>query len=154
MYTRLPLHHYTHPSPTPTHPLHPTSPHSPHPTPKVFKTFRDIASAEGKNSQDRKKDLIVKLLRAAQGIESGFIIRALQGKLRIGLAEQSVLVALAHASCLAKDGGKNNESGKSKAEGQLAGELEYAAQAVKQAYSECPCFDDLVPALLHHPIEV
>lgn len=117
-----------------------------HPCPQVFKIFRDIATAEGKASQDRKKALIQKLLRSAQGIESGFIIRALQGKLRIGLAEQSVLVALAHAAVLAKNAADDRR------EAELAGILEEAAQLVKQAYSECPSFDDLVPALLQHPI--
>lgn len=125
------------------HPLLCRSSHAPTAV-QVFKTFRDIATAEGKASQDRKKSLIQKLLRAAQGIESGFIIRALQGKLRIGLAEQSVLVALAHAAVLAR--------GAAQPESELAGVLEEAAQLVKQAYSECPSFDDLVPALLQHPI--
>ncbi len=59
---------------------------------------------------------------------------ALQTKLRIGLAEQSVLVALGHAAQL-------HQGGSSDKDGKLAERLEVAAQLVKQAYSECPSYD-------------
>ena len=71
----------------------------------------------------------------------------LQGKLRIGLAEQTVLVALAHAVLLQRQGDKDKD-------GKLAGQLEEAAQAVKYVFSQCPSYDELIPALLNHPISV
>jgi hypothetical protein len=49
-----------------------------------------------------------------------------QGKLRIGLAEQTVLVALAQASLLHEE---NKEQGIKKYDAALAGRLETAAQA-------------------------
>jgi DNA ligase-1 len=113
----------------------------------VFAGFKQIAAVSGDKSQDRKKGAIQKLLTAAKGLEAGYVMRALQGKLRIGLAEQTVLVALAHAAVLEKDGGIK---GSSEA---VAGRLEQASQIVKQVYSECPSFDELIPALLAHPIE-
>lgn len=70
-----------------------------------------------------------------------------QGKLRIGLAEQTVLQALGHAIVLQHDGAKNHDGG-------LAGRMETGAQKVKQAYSECPSYDKLIPALLQHPLSV
>jgi DNA ligase-1 len=70
-----------------------------------------------------------------------------QGKLRIGLGAETVLVALAHAQMLHRHGGSNDGGG-------LANRLEVATQAVKQAYSQCPSYDALIPALLKYPIEV
>ena len=57
-----------------------------------------------------------------------------QSKLRIGLAEQSVLTALAHSTLLERIGAKDKD-------GKLADHLEHATQIVKQAYSECPSYD-------------
>eukprot|EP00882_Tetradesmus_deserticola_P018805 GHRQ01020193.1.p1 GENE.GHRQ01020193.1~~GHRQ01020193.1.p1 ORF type:complete len:419 (+),score=239.96 GHRQ01020193.1:148-1257(+) len=111
----------------------------------VLKTFREIAKASGQSSQEKKKGLISKLLVASKGCEPGYIMRSLQAKLRIGLAEQSVLVAIAHAVLLHKEGSKDKD-------GKLADRLEQASQTVKTAYSECPSYDMLIPALLAHPI--
>lgn len=69
----------------------------------------------------------------------------MQGKLRIGLQEQGLLTALAQAVYLQREGAKGTA---------LAVHLEEAGQAVKQVYSECPSFDELVPALLSAPIQV
>jgi len=50
---------------------------------------------------------------------------ATQGKLRIGLGEETVLAALAHAASLEKEGAKGSSE-------DVAGRLERAAQIVKQ----------------------
>jgi len=111
----------------------------------VFKAFKDIAAAEGAKSQERKKGMIVKLLVGAKEGEAGYLMRALQGKLRIGLAEQTVLVALAHAILLQRE----EVSGKSES---LASKLEEGSQILKRVYSECPSYDEIIPALLTAPL--
>lgn len=78
-------------------------------------------------------------------------VTLLQGKLRIGLAEQTVLAALAQAVLLQRPENQDNGKGKGST---TAGQLEEASQAVKYVYSQCPSYDQLIPALLTHPISV
>jgi DNA ligase-1 len=79
----------------------------------VHKGLLAIATIEGQGAQGRKVDGIKKLLSAADShnagkhvdiekdkggpSESKFIVRTLEGKLRLGLAEKTVVVALAQA---------------------------------------------------------
>ena len=67
----------------------------------VYDDFCKIARMSGHGSQDRKVGAIRKLLaRAATGAEAKYIVRALQGNLRIGLGARSVNVCIAHALAL------------------------------------------------------
>lgn len=65
----------------------------------VFDSLKQIAKSTGKDSQSRKIGIINKLLTASdsKSSEAKFIVRSLEGKLRIGLAEKTVLVGLAQA---------------------------------------------------------
>lgn len=78
----------------------------------VHKGLMDVATVSGNGGQGRKVDLIKKLLSAADALSTGrvdiskdkggpseakFLVRFLEGKLRLGLAEKTVLVAIAQA---------------------------------------------------------
>lgn len=141
----------------------------------VLQVFREIASISGSSSQKLKVDKIKKLLVAVQdSAETKYIIRGLQGKLRIGLAQSTVLVALAHALIMTIPStvvvGEESESGE---DGVDDGEdiqynpisaaltddslpvektLEAAANMVRKVYSEVPSYDALLDAALKVPL--
>jgi DNA ligase 1 len=99
-----------------------------------------LTLASRSQSQQRKGDIIKSLLVSCQSHESRYLVRSLIGKLRIGLAEQSMLVALAHA-CVKSYGEPLTESnGKER--------LERGTLSVKDAFCQCPSYDILVDVLV------
>jgi len=66
----------------------------------VWDQLKKIAKTKGEKAQSRKVDLIKAMMIKCVGQEAKYLIRALQGKLRIGTANQTVLVALATAFAL------------------------------------------------------
>ncbi|WFD47869.1 hypothetical protein GLX27_002533 [Malassezia furfur] len=117
--------------------------------PSVFKQLTEIARASGTKSQDKKLGIIKRLLAACTGDESKYLIRSLEGKLRIGLAEKTVLVAVAHAVVLASLGDEAHTMDRE----ELAAKLEHDANIVKAVFSELPSYNVLIPALLEHGID-
>ena len=62
---------------------------------RVYETLFKIASLEGKGSQDLKMKYISSLLNDAAPIEAKFVLNILLGTLRLGIAENTVMDALA-----------------------------------------------------------
>jgi len=71
---------------------------------RVYETLFKIARLEGSRSQDMKMKYISSLLNDATPIEASFILKILLGTLRLGVAENTVMDALA----IAYTGSKEN----------------------------------------------
>ncbi|KAB1226787.1 DNA ligase 1 [Morella rubra] len=94
----------------------------------------------GKDSQEKKKNHIKGLLVATTDCEPQYLIRLLQTKLRIGLAEQTLLAALGQAAVYTEEHSTPPPN--------IQSPLEEAVKIVKQVYSLLPVYDKIVPALL------
>lgn len=118
----------------------------------VFDRFKMIAEMKGQAAQNKKVEKVQSLLVACRECEARYIVRSLSGKLRIGLAEQSLLVSLAKAFVIneiyvKKDKQPNLESEKFKAQ------VDAAAEAVKAAYNRLPNYDILSNVLIEKGID-
>ena len=71
---------------------------------RVYETLFKIAKLEGSRSQDMKMKYISSLLNDANPLESSYILKILLGTLRLGVAENTVMDALA----IAFSGNKEN----------------------------------------------
>ncbi|KAK0385819.1 hypothetical protein NLU13_6996 [Sarocladium strictum] len=125
----------------------------------VLQGLMTIATVTGNGAQGRKVDGIKKLLSAADAQRTGkidinkdkggpseakYIVRFLEGKLRLGLAERTVLVSLAQAVVL------HEASQKGKVPS--TAELEKGESILKTVYSELPSYDIIIPAMMSHGI--
>nr|XP_012616515.1 DNA ligase 1 isoform X2 [Microcebus murinus] len=123
----------------------------------VFAKFLDIARLTGSASTAKKMDIIKSLFVACRHSEARFIARSLSGRLRLGLAEQSVLAALAQAVSLTPPGQGFPpavvDAGKGKTAEARKTWLEEQGMTLKQTFCEVPDLDRIVPVLLEHGLE-
>ncbi|KAH6890386.1 ATP-dependent DNA ligase [Thelonectria olida] len=125
----------------------------------IHQGLMNIATVTGNGAQGRKVDLIKKLLSATDAhnvgkidvnkdkggpSEAKFIIRFLEGKLRLGLAERTVLVSLAHAIVA--------HEADAKGKAPTTSDIENGESILKTVYSELPSYDVIIPAVLEHGI--
>ena len=124
----------------------------------VRKGLIEIATVSGNGAQGLKISIITKLLASADTAgekvditkdkggpsEAKFIIRFLEGKLRLGLAEKTVLRSLAQAvaahEAQQRDAVPSTE------------EIAEAERVLKTVHSELPSYDIIIPAILKHGI--
>ena len=131
----------------------------------VHEGLLGIAKVQGHGAQDKKVSGIKKLLSAAdtetagkgsKGVditknkggpsEAKYIVRFLEGKLRLGLAEKTVLVALAQAVAMHEAASKDEKT-------PSADKLAEAESNLKAVYSELPAYEVIIPAMLEHGLE-
>ena len=100
-------------------------------------------------SSAQKIALIKKMLVSAQGSEARYITRSLLGKLRCGLADQTVLVSLGHATVLTPPGGDEDCAVSSK---NMVSAKEDAAEVVKTSFCEFPNFEHIIEMIREHGV--
>lgn len=114
---------------------------------RVFNTYKDIALMSGKEVMRRRSDAIKCLLRDAQGPEVNLIIRGLQQKMRIGLAESSALAAIGYAFALHFLGRHMMHSMEAEALQLL---LNTGAASFARIFYEVPSLEVVIQAVLDH----
>ncbi|XP_041804951.1 DNA ligase 1 [Chelmon rostratus] len=123
----------------------------------VFRKLKEIASMSGNSAMNKKIDIIKGLFVACRFSEARYIVRSLAGKLRIGLAEQSVLSALSQAVCLTPPGQGFPpaviDAGKGMSAESRRAWIEEKSLILKQTYCEMPNYDVLIPVLLKEGID-
>ncbi|XP_062285030.1 DNA ligase 1 [Scomber scombrus] len=123
----------------------------------VFRKLKEIASMSGNSAMNKKIDIIKGLFVACRFSEARYIVRSLAGKLRIGLAEQSVLSALSQAVCLTPPGQGFPpaviDAGKGMSAESKRAWIEQKSLILKQTYCEMPNYDVLIPVLLKEGID-
>ncbi|KAG9508969.1 DNA ligase 1, partial [Fragariocoptes setiger] len=114
----------------------------------VFDKLHTIAKLTGQSTRDKKVQEIQSMLVSCRDCEARYIARSLLGKLRIGLAEQSLLTALARAvvSLTYVIKGKNVD----KEDDKFKARLEDAITSIKTAYNCLPNYDKVIATLLEH----
>jgi len=125
--------------------------------PHVFNQLKGIAEMTGHSSMNQKVQKIQAMLVACKESEARYLIRSLAGKLRIGLAEQSVLQALAQACVLTPPCQEYPPeiaiAYKDTSADAFKEVLDKEALKLKTAYCECPCYDQVIPVLLSEGID-
>lgn len=124
---------------------------------KVFDTLKEVANMTGNSCGNKKVEKIQSLLVACRGSEARYLIRSLAGKLRIGMAEQSILQALAQA-CVQTPLGQDYPpetpiAFKSSESDAFKEKLAEQSLKLKTAYCECPTYDLMIPALLDKGVD-
>ena len=117
----------------------------------VFETFKKIAQTTGTGTQQHKVRSIQRLFVAAKASEARYLCRHLQGKLRIGVNEQTVLAALGRALALHELGIFSAQAKRRKLHKIAELEKAYTGK-LKMAVSQLPSYERVIGALIAHGI--
>ncbi|XP_071566502.1 DNA ligase 1 isoform X2 [Temnothorax nylanderi] len=124
----------------------------------VYSKLKEIAQMTGPTSLTKKLDKIQTLFVACRNAEAKYFIRSLAGKLRIGLAEQSVLQALALACAMTPPEQDYPpeilNASKKMSSDRFKEKYDEIALTLKTTYCECPNYNLIIPVLLEDGIKV
>lgn len=120
----------------------------PHTVESVYDTFWRVANCHGQNSAALKEGYLVKLFNTAEALEVKYLVRIAQKSLKIGASELTMQSALAKAiATTPPNQAYPHEVLKDRNFEAKFIEIE---ELVKQAISECPDYDLIIPTLLKY----
>ncbi|XP_018339725.1 PREDICTED: DNA ligase 1 isoform X1 [Trachymyrmex septentrionalis] len=124
--------------------------------PNIYSRLMEIAQMTGHASLSKKLDKIQTLFVACRNTEARYLVRLVAGKLRIGLAEQSVLQALALACAMTPPEQKYPpeilNASKTMSSDRFKEKYDEIALILKTTYCECPNYNLIIPVLLEDGI--
>ncbi|CAG9804144.1 unnamed protein product [Chironomus riparius] len=131
---------------------------TPHTVESMFNKLKSIAKMSGATSMQKKVDTIKGIFVACRHSEARYFVRSLLGKLRIGLAEQSLLQALSQAVTLTpplenKKEPYNVNVMSDKNEATIKLKVEKNALILKTVFCRCPDYDQIVGILIDEGIK-
>jgi DNA ligase-1 len=132
---------------------------APHTVELMFGKLRSIAKMSGATSMQKKVDTIKGIFVACRHSEARYFVRSLLGKLRIGLAEQSLLQALAQAITLTppqenKDEPYTLNALENRTESTVKQKVDNSSLILKTVYCQCPDYNQIIPILIEDGIDV
>ena len=117
----------------------------------VFEKLKSISEMSGNSVMAKKIEKIRSLLVACHDCEARYLLRTLAGKLRIGLAEQTVLTALGQAFA-AMEYDKTHDVPLSEVTN-FKKNQEEIVYLLKSTYCEHPNLENIIKAVLEHGIK-
>jgi len=122
----------------------------------VFTILIKVANSAGRQSQQEKVRFIQRLFVSSREHESRYIVRHLQGKLRIGVNEQTVFAALGRACAYTPPAIHPKIFDMSKEKGYNAEKMlsleSQNTNIVKNATAQLPNYELIIPALIKYGI--
>ncbi|VVC39208.1 Hypothetical protein CINCED_3A009946 [Cinara cedri] len=120
----------------------------------VFDKLKDISEMTGNAIMSKKLDKIQSMFIACQESEARFLMRSLAGKLRIGLAEQSILQALGLACTMTPPGDTVSAKLPSKMkEEEFKKHYDETTLIIKTTYCENPNLEVIIPIILEKGVK-
>lgn len=131
---------------------------APHTVDAMFNKLKTIAKMTGATSMQKKVDTIKGIFVACRHSEARFFVRSLLGKLRIGLAELSVLQALAQAVTLTppidnKEPPFVLNALADRSAATVKEKVEATALIIKTVFCHCPDYNQIIPILVEEGVQ-
>lgn len=127
---------------------------APHTVDAMFTKLKGIANMSGSTSMQKKVDTIKGIFVGCRHSEARYFVRSLLGKLRIGLAELSLLQALSQAVTLTpptdnKEPPYNLNTLAGHSEANIKQKIEETALIIKTIFCQCPDYNQIIPIIVN-----